>query len=194
MIEDVKTPEEVFNPRFLEIVVPDQLIGRQVANRLLIYSGTFTYRHIYTTSDDLSRFQVRLDLSALPGHPVFDGNPLRFISVPDPANPTEDILKATCVASLATIGWEDDADSAVWGVDTARVIAGQVSATSPLDRLLLVVDRALAGAYCGLGRISYQVNLLASAAPAQTHAGRLRRGLRYPWWWVRRFPQRLFNR
>ena len=59
------------------------------------------------------------------------------------------------MASLASIGWNDLADDAIWAADTAHVT------TDGLGHLFLEVDNALAGAGCGVGRISYQVNQLA---------------------------------
>lgn len=151
-------PENVFNPRVLEIVIPRQCIGDDrrgpIANRLFIFTGTFTIPFRYARTNNLSRRRVTLDLSSLPGHPVFDGEPFQLLVVPNPANEEERILTAATVQSLATIGWSDSADDALWGVDTSQV-------TTSLGRLFLSVDTAIAGTGCGLGRISYQVNLLA---------------------------------
>lgn len=155
-------PQNVFNPRFLEIAIPRQRIGDDirgpVVNRLLIYTGTFSLFPfaLHTAfNDDLARERYVVDLSELPGHPVFDGDPLLLVTVPNPNNPQESIPPAAPVASLASIGWDDQADRAVWAADTAHVT------TDDLGHLFLEVDSALAGAGCGLGRISYQVNLLA---------------------------------
>jgi hypothetical protein len=147
----------VFNPRVLEIVIPRQRIGDEirgpVANRHFIFTGTFTIP-FYARTNNLARDRVTLDLSDLPGHPVFDGEPFQLLEIPNPANPQERILPAATVQSLATIGWSDNADDALWGVDSSQV-------TTSLDHLFLSVDTAIAGTGCGLGRISYQVNLLA---------------------------------
>ncbi len=158
-------PKNVFNPRVLEIVVPRQRIGDEirgpVANRLFIFTGTFSLGPVFARTNNLSREQFTLDLSSLPGHPVFDGNPFQLLEVSNPANPQERILTAATVqTSLATIGWSDEADDALWGVDTSQVITTQAF-PSPRGHLLLTVDTAIAGAGCGLGRISYQVNVLA---------------------------------
>jgi hypothetical protein len=159
-------PENVFNPRVLEIVVPRQRIGDEIrgpiANRHFIFTGTFSLGpFVFSRTNDLYHELLTLDLSSLPGHPVFDGNPFQLIEVPNPANPQERILTAaTMQTSLATIGWSDAADDALWGVDTSQVITSQ-HPPNPRGHLLLTVDKALAGIGCGLGRISYQVNVLA---------------------------------
>jgi hypothetical protein len=160
------SPKNVFNPRVLEIVVPRQRIGDEirgpVANRHFIFTGTFSLApFVFNRTNNLSRELFTLDLSSLPGHPVFDGNPFQLIEVPNPVNPQELILTAATVqTSLATIGWSDSADDALWGVDTSQVITTQ-GFPSPRGHLLLTVDTARAGTGCGLGRISYQVNVLA---------------------------------
>ncbi len=157
-------PENVFNPRVLEIVIPRQRIGNgrgPIANRLFIFTGTFTIPFRFARTNNLSRRRVTLDLSSLPGHPVFDGEPFQLLVVPNPANEEERILTAATVqTSLATIGWSDEADDALWGVDTSQVITTQAF-PSPRGHLLLTVATAIAGTGCGLGRISYQVNVLA---------------------------------
>ena len=84
------SPENVFNPRFLEIGIPRQRIGGRrgpIVNRLLIYTGTFSLFPfaLHTASnDDLMRDRLVVDLSNLPGHPLFDGDPLVLVTMPNP--------------------------------------------------------------------------------------------------------------
>lgn len=163
-VHDVK-PEDVVNPRVLEVVIPDTVVeagagrDRQVANRLFIFTGTMTGDDVFGVAMNngvLIRWTAKLDLSRLPGHPIFDDNPFRFITVNDPVDPTRRILKGTTTATPATIGWYDNSDRSIWGVDAADVIEEN-------DHLILLADCALQGELSGIGRVSYQVNLLAQS-------------------------------
>lgn len=158
----VVDPKNVVNPRALEIVIPDTVVeagqgrDRQIANRLLIFTGTIAGDLPFTTVDDLTRYTATLDLSQLPAHPIFDDNPLRFITINDPLDPNRRVLKAATIATPATIGWDDNADVAIWGVDAADVREDN-------DHLVLHCDCAIQGELSAIGRISYQVNLLAQS-------------------------------
>lgn len=159
-VQEVK-PEDVVNPRVLEVVIPDTVVeagagkDRQIANRLFIFTGTMIMG-VFGQNGVLLRWTAKLDLSRLPGHPIFDDNPLRFITVDDPRDTSRRTLKAATMATPATIGWYDNSDRSIWGVDAADVIEEN-------DHLVLLADCALQGDMSGMGRVAYQVNLLAQS-------------------------------
>src|SRR5262245_60593435 len=103
MVIEIVRPEEVVNPRMLEITIPDSSAidfgADDFANRLFIYTGIIVRSMPFDAADELLKFRVVLDLSLLPLHRVFDDKPYHFITLPDPAKPKERILWAAPAAS-----------------------------------------------------------------------------------------------
>src|SRR5262249_30977651 len=84
--------------------------------------------------DDISRWQVRIPIMVVPGGAT--------------------VVKTVAMATPASIGWNDDADAAVWAVDEVHV-----EEDTNTRQLFLVPHVAVGGEDCGMGRIAYHITV-----------------------------------
>jgi hypothetical protein len=101
---------------------------------IVFESGTAVLEPFTELNDDLTRWKIRVPIMVVPTGAT--------------------VVKTVAGVALATIGWNDSADVAVWGSDKVSVEED----TSTRD-LFLVVDLAIAGQECGLGRVAYHITI-----------------------------------